>query len=32
MTYTYDFDHKHPRPPMELKDLLGGDSWGWSKA
>ncbi len=24
MTYTYDFDHKHPRPPMELKDLLGG--------
>jgi len=24
MTYTYDFDHKHPVPPMELKDLLGG--------
>ncbi len=24
MTYVYDFDHVHPRPPMELKDLLGG--------
>src|SRR3954451_21615501 len=24
MSYVYDFDHKHPRPPMELKDLLGG--------
>ncbi len=24
MTYTYAFDHKHRRPPMELKDLLGG--------
>ena len=24
MTYVYDFDHAHPRPPMELKDLLGG--------
>ena len=24
MPYVYDFDHKHPRPPMELKDLLGG--------
>jgi pyruvate,orthophosphate dikinase len=24
MTFTYDFDHKHPVPPMELKDLLGG--------
>ncbi|HEV2362449.1 MAG TPA: PEP/pyruvate-binding domain-containing protein, partial [Acidimicrobiales bacterium] len=24
MTYVYDFDHVHPRPPMELKALLGG--------
>jgi pyruvate,orthophosphate dikinase len=24
MPYTYAFDHKHRRPPMELKDLLGG--------
>src|ERR1700735_1277234 len=24
MPYVFDFDHKHPRPPMELKDLLGG--------
>ena len=24
MPYVYDFDHAHPRPPMELKDLLGG--------
>ena len=24
MTYIYDFSHKHRRPPMELKDLLGG--------
>src|SRR5580698_4490748 len=24
MPYVYDFDHVHPRPPMELKDLLGG--------
>jgi pyruvate,orthophosphate dikinase len=24
MAYVYDFDHSHPRPPMELKDLLGG--------
>ena len=22
--YVYAFDHKHRRPPMELKDLLGG--------
>jgi len=22
--YVYAFDHKHKRPPMELKDLLGG--------
>jgi pyruvate, orthophosphate dikinase len=22
--YVYSFDHKHRRPPMELKDLLGG--------
>ncbi len=24
MPFVFDFDHKHPRPPMELKDLLGG--------
>src|SRR5215468_2689360 len=24
MTFVYAFDHQHPRPPMELKDLLGG--------
>jgi pyruvate,orthophosphate dikinase len=24
LVYTYAFDHKHRRPPMELKDLLGG--------
>jgi pyruvate,orthophosphate dikinase len=24
MPYVYDFDHPHSRPPMELKDLLGG--------
>jgi pyruvate,orthophosphate dikinase len=24
MTYVFGFDHRHPRPPMELKDLLGG--------
>jgi pyruvate,orthophosphate dikinase len=24
MRYVFDFDHAHPRPPMELKDLLGG--------
>src|SRR6187551_992987 len=24
MTYVFAFDHKHRRPPMELKDLLGG--------
>jgi pyruvate, orthophosphate dikinase len=24
MTYVYEFDHAHPRPPMELKGLLGG--------
>src|ERR1700728_541676 len=24
MPYVFDFDHAHPRPPMELKDLLGG--------
>ena len=24
MTYVYPFDHKHRRPPMEYKDLLGG--------
>jgi pyruvate, orthophosphate dikinase len=22
--YVYSFDHKHRRPPMEMKDLLGG--------
>jgi pyruvate, orthophosphate dikinase len=24
MPYVYDFDHKHRKPPMEMKDLLGG--------
>src|SRR5688500_13460799 len=24
MPFVYAFDHKHRRPPMELKDLLGG--------
>jgi pyruvate,orthophosphate dikinase len=24
MTLVYAFEHDHPRPPMELKDLLGG--------
>jgi pyruvate,orthophosphate dikinase len=24
MSHVFDFDHQHPRPPMELKDLLGG--------
>ncbi|MEO7555449.1 MAG: pyruvate, phosphate dikinase, partial [Acidimicrobiales bacterium] len=24
MPYTYSFDHKHKRPPMAMKDLLGG--------
>ena len=24
MQYAYSFDHKHRRPPMEYKDLLGG--------
>ena len=24
MPYVFDFDHAHARPPMELKDLLGG--------
>ena len=24
MPFVYDFDHSHRRPPMELKDLLGG--------
>ncbi len=24
MPYVFDFDHHHPRPPMEMKDLLGG--------
>src|SRR5580692_1783750 len=24
MPFVFDFDHKHPVPPMELKDLLGG--------
>jgi pyruvate,orthophosphate dikinase len=24
MTYIFDFDHRHPVAPMELKDLLGG--------
>ncbi len=24
MPYVFDFDHSHRKPPMELKDLLGG--------
>src|SRR3954447_13883291 len=24
MAFVYPFDHQHPRPPMQLKDLLGG--------
>ncbi len=24
MAYVFDFDHSHPRPPMDMKDLLGG--------
>jgi pyruvate,orthophosphate dikinase len=24
MAFVYAFDHQHPRPPMQLKDLLGG--------
>ncbi len=24
MPYVYPFDHRHRRPPMEMKDLLGG--------
>ncbi len=24
MGYVFDFDHKHHKPPMEMKDLLGG--------
>ena len=24
MSYVFDFGHKHDRPPMEMKDLLGG--------
>src|ERR1700683_3979154 len=24
MPFVFDFDHTHARPPMELKDLLGG--------
>ncbi|HEX2023375.1 MAG TPA: pyruvate, phosphate dikinase [Acidimicrobiales bacterium] len=24
MTYVYSFDHRHPQPPMSMKDLLGG--------
>ncbi len=24
MPYVYAFDHRHPRPPMDMKDLLGG--------
>src|ERR1700687_473993 len=24
MPFVFDFDHSHRRPPMELKDLLGG--------
>ena len=24
MPYVYAFDHRHKKPPMEMKDLLGG--------
>ncbi|HMD46653.1 MAG TPA: PEP/pyruvate-binding domain-containing protein, partial [Acidimicrobiales bacterium] len=24
MSYVFDFDHSHRKPPMEMKDLLGG--------
>ena len=24
MPFVYDFDHRHRRPPMDMKDLLGG--------
>ena len=24
MPYVFDFDHSHRKPPMEMKDLLGG--------
>jgi pyruvate,orthophosphate dikinase len=24
MTFVFSFEHEHPKPPMELKDLLGG--------
>src|SRR5580704_12725998 len=24
MAFVYGFDHKHRKPPMQLKDLLGG--------
>src|SRR3712207_3651385 len=24
MAFVYAFDHQHPQPPMQLKDLLGG--------
>ena len=24
MPYVFDFDHAHRRPPMDMKDLLGG--------
>ncbi len=24
MPFVVDFDHRHPKPPMEMKDLLGG--------
>src|SRR3954447_18213172 len=24
MRYVYPFDHKHKKPPMDMKDLLGG--------
>jgi pyruvate,orthophosphate dikinase len=24
MPFVFDFDHSHRKPPMEMKDLLGG--------
>jgi len=31
MGYVYDFDYKHPKPPMELKGLLGGKGAGLAR-
>ena len=31
MAYVFDFEHKHRRPPMEMKDLLGGKGPTWPR-